>query len=217
MLAYLRFNNRDYEGHRIMNRLIIIGASGHGKVVADIAEKSGYSDIVFLDNNPKLITCAGYPVIGPDMMASELEGDLFIAIGNASIRERLMNREKGRQFPILIHPNAVIGKGVEIGEGSVIMAGAVINPGVNLGRGVIVNTCSSIDHDCEIDDYVHVSVGAHLCGTVKARKRAWIGAGAVIINNIDICSDCILGAGAVVTKNIEEAGVYIGVPAKRYR
>ena len=84
MLAYLRFNNRDYEGHRIMNRLIIIGASGHGKVVADIAEKSGYSDIVFLDNNPKLITCAGYPVIGPDMMASELEGDLFIAFSSGA-------------------------------------------------------------------------------------------------------------------------------------
>ena len=104
-----------------MNRLIIIGASGHGKVVADVAALNGYKDIIFLDNDPELKTCAGYPVLGPDTMTSELDGDVFVAVGNAEIRKRLMNREKSRSFPILIHPSAVLAKSAEVGAGSVVI------------------------------------------------------------------------------------------------
>ena len=198
-----------------MNKLIIIGASGHGKVVADIAALNGYKDIVFLDNDSSLSSCAGYPVLGPDTMTAELDGDVFAAVGNAETRQKLMEREAGRTFPILIHPNAVVAKGVEIGEGSVIMAGAVINPGARLGKGVIVNTSSSIDHDCVVGDYCHVSVGAHLSGTVVVGSGTWIGAGVTISNNVNICGDCMIGAGAVVIKDIDEPGTYIGVPARK--
>lgn len=199
-----------------MNRLIIIGASGHGKVVADIAEKCGYTDIVFLDNDPSVSSCAGYPVLGPDTMIPELEGDVFIAVGKAETRKKLMSRDAGRNFPVLIHPSAVVAEGVEIGEGSVIMAGAVINPGAKLGKGVIVNTSSSIDHDCVVGDYCHVSVGAHLSGTVVVGSGTWIGAGVTISNNVDICADCVIGAGAVVIKDITEPGTYVGVPARKH-
>lgn len=200
-----------------MERLIIVGASGHGKVIADIAKQCGYNDIVFLDNNSDIKMCAGYPVIGPDLMTSELEGDVFIAIGNAEVREKIMNREPERNYPVLIHPDAVISVDVNIGKGSVIMAGTVINSGAEIGIGVIVNTCSSIDHDCVVRDYSHVSVGSHLAGNVDIGKRTWIGAGATIINNIIICDDCMIGAGAVVIKNIYESGTYVGVPARRIR
>ena len=198
-----------------MNRLIIIGPSGHGKVVADIARLNGYKDIVFLDNNPELRECGGFSVLGPDSMASELDGELFIAVGNCSFREELMIRNMGRVFPILIHPSAVIAQSVSIGEGSVVMAGAVINSDAKLGKGVIVNTASSIDHDCIIGDYCHISVGSHLCGTVNVGDSVWIGAGATIINNVNICSGCIIGAGGVVVKDVFETGKYIGIPAKR--
>ena len=198
-------------------KLIIIGASGHGRVVADIARKSGYDEIVFLDNNSNLTTCAGYPVLGADSLASQLEGDLFVAIGNGKIRKEVMARECGRTFPTLIHPNAVIADDVELGCGCVVMAGAVINPGAKIGQGVIVNTCASVDHDCYVGDYVHVSVGAHLCGTVTVGENTWIGAGATVSNNISICKGCMLGAGAVVIRNICEPGTYVGVPVRRVK
>lgn len=197
-----------------MNRLIILGASGHGKVVADIAHLNGYNDIVFLDNNIEIKECLGYPVIGNDSAVDELEGDLFIAIGNSSIRKRLMNTYSNRFFPVLIHPSAVVAKDVVMNPGSVVMAGAVINSGTIIGKGVIINTCSSVDHDCIVSNYVHVAVGAHICGTVNIGSESWIGAGAIIKNNVYICENCLIGAGAVVVKNINSQGTYVGVPAK---
>lgn len=196
-------------------KLIIIGASGHGRVVADIAKKCGYDEIVFLDNNPNLSTCAGYPVLGTDAMVSKLEGDLFIAVGNGQVRKKLMKREGDRHFPVLIHPNAVVADDVEIGCGSVVMAGSVINPGSKIGKGTIINTCASVDHDCILGDFVHVSVGAHVAGTVTIGENTWIGAGATVSNNVNICGTCMIGAGAVVIKDIDESGTYVGVPARR--
>ena len=198
-----------------MNRLIIIGASGHGKVVADIAALNGYKDIVFLDNDPGIKTCAGHPVLGPDTMTSELDGDVFVAVGNAEIRKKLMERDMARSFPALIHPSAVIAESAEVGAGSVVMAGAVINPGARIGKGCIINTSSSVDHDCMVGDYVHISVGAHLSGTVVVGTGTWIGTGAIVSNNVNICGECMIGAGAVVIKDINEPGTYIGVPARK--
>lgn len=200
-----------------MNRLIIVGASGHGKVTADIAKQNGYTDIVFLDDDPLVKECAGYPVIGPVALATEMEGDIIVAIGNPVIRRELTERIKDRSFPVLIHPKAVVATDVVIGDGSVVMAGAVINPGAVIGKSCIVNTCSSVDHDCMLGDYCHISVGAHLCGTVNVGENTWIGAGAVVKNNITVCGDCMIGAGAVVVDNIGAAGTYVGVPARYMR
>ena len=198
-----------------MNRLIIIGASGHGKVVADIATLCGYDDIVFLDDDESVKKCAGWPVIGKSTEAPD--GEVFVAVGNAETRKRLMELYKERVQPILIHPSAVIAKGVEIGEGTVVMAGSVINPEARIGKGVIVNTSSSVDHDCVVEDFCHISVGAHLSGTVVVGTRTWIGTGAIVSNNINICGGCIIGAGAVVIKDIDEPGTYVGVPAKKVK
>ena len=192
-------------------RLIIIGASGHGRVVADIAKLNGYKDIVFLDDDESIKECAGYPVIGNSKEAPE--GEVFIAIGNAKIRKRLTGIYKDRHRPVLIHPNAVVADGVQIGSGSVVMAGAVINPGTSIGSGCIINTCSSVDHDCIISDYVHVAVGAHLSGTITVGECTWIGAGVTISNNTKICSEAVIGAGAVVIKDIDKPGIYYGLPA----
>lgn len=198
-----------------MKTLIIIGASGHGRVVADIAERNGYGDIVFLDDDEQVKTCGGYPVVGRSTEAPA--GELFVAIGNASVRKRLQLLYRDRIQPVLIHPDAVVARNVTLGAGTVVMAGAVINPGARIGSGVIVNTCSSIDHDCILGDYVHVSVGAHLCGTVTIGNETWVGAGAIVSNNVVVCGGCMIGAGAVVVKSIEEAGTYIGVPARIMR
>lgn len=198
-----------------MKLLIIIGASGHGKVVADIAKKNGYEKVVFLDDNQSLTACNGYPVVGNSNDAEKFEADMIVAIGNASIRQKLQERLEAanKKVVTLIHPDAVIAENVSIGAGTVIMAGAVINSGSVVGKGCIINTCSSVDHDCIVEDYAHISVGSHLAGTVTIGKRTWVGIGAVVSNNLKITNDCMIGAGAVVVKNISERGTYKGVPA----
>lgn len=200
-----------------MRKLAIIGASGHGKVVADIARKNGYKEIVFLDDDESIHECGGYPVIGKSSEAGTIYADIIVGIGNAGIRKRIQESVPEEKLVTLIHPDAVIAEDVAIGAGTVVMAGAVINSGARIGKGCIINTCSSVDHDCKVGDYVHISVGSHLCGTVSVGSGTWIGAGATVSNNISICPDCMIGAGAVIVKNIDSAGTYMGVPARRIR
>ena len=197
----------------VLKKLIIIGASGHGKVIADIAVKNDYDNIFFLDDNEEIKECAGFPVIGRTNDAKKMAGDKIVAIGNAKIREKLQSELDN--VITLIHPGAIISRRVRIGIGSVVMAGAVINSDVVIGKGCIINTGSSVDHDCRIGNYAHVSVGSHVAGTVEIGDGTWIGAGVTISNNISICSGCLIGAGATVVKDIKEAGTYIGVPARK--
>lgn len=195
-----------------MNRLIIIGASGHGKVVADIALLNGYHSIHFLDDDESIKECGGFPVVGKSSDALLMDGDKIVAIGNSEIRQRI----QAELDPVtLIHPNAVIGRNVQIGKGTVIMAGVIINPDTKIGNGCIINTGSSVDHDCELGDYVHISVGAHICGGVSIGEKTWIGAGAIVNNYHSICGGCMIGSGSVVVKDIIDAGTYIGVPAMK--
>lgn len=200
-----------------MKTLGIIGASGHGKVVADIAKKKGYEEIVFFDDNQEVRHCGVYPVIGVTQDIFQHNCDAFVAIGNPSVRSRLMEQleQSKKKLPVLVHPNAVVAEDVKVGIGTVIVAGAVVNPGAKIGKGCIINTCSSVDHDCIIGDYVHVSVGAHVAGTVQIGHHTWVGAGAIVSNNVNICANCMVGAGAVVCKDIVEEGTYIGVPARK--
>lgn len=202
-----------------MDRLIIIGAGGHGKVLCDIAEKSKkYASIAFLDDNAEGERL-GYPIVGRSCDAEKYVADseFIVAIGSTPTRGRIMDKLSalGARFATLVHPSAVIGKGVVIGEGTAIMAGVIINPSAKVGRGCIVNTQSSIDHDCEIGELAHIAVGVCIAGESKIGARTWVGAGATVSNCLSVCADCMIGAGAVVVKDITEAGTYIGVPAKK--
>lgn len=212
--------------NREMKGLLIAGASGHGKVIADIATKSKqYETILFLDDDKNIHEVMSFPVIGtiiPDMELfvqwfghSNIE--IIIAIGNSQIRmkKQQMFEKIGMRIATLIHPSAVIGQNVVIGAGTTVMANTVINSGTKIGKGCIINTMSSVDHDNLIEDYVHISVGSHLAGTVSVGSHTWIGIGAIVSNNIKICEHCMIGAGAVVVKNILQKGVYIGIPARQ--
>ena len=196
-------------------KLTILGASGHGKVVADIARFNGYDEIQFIDDDVSRSDCAGYPVVGNTDMAEGVDGDFFIAIGNPDIRQRLAKRFAHKSFPVLVHPAATIAQTASLGQGTVIMAGAVVNPYAIVGGFCIVKTCASVDHDCVVGDFCHVAVGAHVCGTVRIGERTWVGAGATIINNLIVCAGCTIGAGAVVIRDIFERGTYAGVPVTR--
>ena len=192
--------------------IYILGAGGHGRVVAEIASLLGYN-IKFLDD----FISSDERIIGKiSDYVKYINGNLFIiAIGNNKLRKKLFSEliESGAEIATLIHPNAVISERTSVGKGSVIMAGAVVNTGCIIGDGCIVNTCSSVDHDCVVSDFTHISVGAHLAGNVRIGEESFVCAGATVINNISICEKCTIGAGAVVIKDITESGTYIGVPA----
>jgi sugar O-acyltransferase (sialic acid O-acetyltransferase NeuD family) len=202
------------------DKLIIIGASGHGKVAADIAIKMNkWQNIAFLDDDATIKASMGLEVIGKttDAFTYKDEADFFVAIGSNATREKIQERliEEGLNLVSIIHPSAVIGTDVEIDIGTVAMAGVVINSSSRIGKGCIINTSCSLDHDTLLEDYVHISPGVNMAGTVKVGKGSWIGIGSVVNNNVNICSGCKVGAGAVVVKDITEPGTYVGVPVRR--
>ena len=198
-----------------MNRLVIVGAGGHGKVIADIAMKLGYTDICFVDDHAEG-TRLSFPVIGT---SAELEAlndgttDFVIGIGSNAVRKKVAESHRVN-WVTLIHPSAQIAADVAIGTGTVIMAGAVVNVSAVIGAHCIINTGAIVEHDNVMGDYVHLSPSAALGGTVRVDELSHIGIGAVVRNNINICRECTVGAGAAVVKNIERSGVYVGVPAK---
>ena len=201
-------------------RVIVIGASGHGKVVADIVLKSGDTLIGFLDDNETLpATVAGIPLLGKiDDYAKYPDAAFVIAIGNPAVREKIACRLDGVHWYTAVHPCAVVSAlDMQIGDGSVVMANAVINPSAHIGQHCIINTAAVVEHDNQIGDFAHISVGAKLGGTVSIGDRTWIGIGATVNNNLFICNRCTIGAGAVVIKDIKESGTYVGVPARKIK
>lgn len=211
--GYKQLNDSTVVNH---SGLLILGAGGHGRVVADIASLV-YDEICFIDDNRKAEGYKNIPVVGDSSYAilQRDRYDAFVAIGDSRTREKLNLKYKsnGVKLVSLVHPDACIATGVEIGNGTVIMAGAVVNCGTKIGDGVILNTGATVDHDNRIGDYSHISVGSHLAGTVTVGEHTWIGAGSVISNNLCICDNCMVGAGAVVVKDITEPGTYLGIPA----
>ncbi|NUU75303.1 acetyltransferase [Paenibacillus xylanilyticus] len=201
------------------SKLLIIGAGGHGKVVAEIAMKMNrWSEIAFLDNNESKRSSLKFEVIGKsdDAFRYICGYDLFVAIGDNRIREELQEKleKAGASIPVLVHPQSIIGNDVSIGMGTVLMAGVIINCCSKVGKGCIVNTGATIDHDNVIEDFVHLSPGTHIAGNVRIGKGTWIGIGGLVSNNVSIITRSIIGAGAVVVKDINTAGTYVGVPAR---
>lgn len=202
--------------HMNSKTLIIIGASGHGKVIADIAIACGYKIKGFLDDDKSKKECYGYQVLGGTDAIDEFSDCVFIiAIGSNKIRKDIVKKHENLKFAVLIHPSAMVSPTVQIKEGTVIMPKVVINAATTIGSHSIINTASVVEHDCEVGNYVHVSPNATICGTCRIGDSVWIGAGSTVINNIKIVSDAIIGAGTVVVKDVVEKGTYVGVPVRR--
>ena len=199
------------------NKLVIIGAGGHGKVCSEIASLNGFRHIIFLDDSAeKSAVTAGKT----DEFTKYIEDHcFFVALGSNQLRQTFAESiiNAGGELVSLIHPGSTISPSAVIRPGAVVMAGVVINADAEIGKCAIVNTASSLDHDNVLSDYTHIGVGAHLAGTVHIGERTFIGAGVTIINNISVCGDCVVGAGATVIKNITQPGTYVGVPAKRIK
>jgi sugar O-acyltransferase (sialic acid O-acetyltransferase NeuD family) len=203
-----------------MKRLAILGASGHGKVVAEAAELSGWSEVVFFDDAwPECSVNSAWPVVGKTIhllaCLDQFEG-VVVAIGDNAIRlgKLIMLRDHGAILSSIVHPQAVVSRYANIGAGSVVCAGAVVSVDACIGLGAILNTGCSVDHDCLLADAVHVSPGARLAGGVNVEQCVWIGMGSVVKQLLTVGADSIVGAGAVVLKNVLKNTVVKGVPAK---
>ncbi len=201
-----------------MRDVIIIGAGGHARVIADIVRCRGDRVLGFLDDFAQE-GIGEIPVLGAVKSYANYPGACFIVgIGNAAVRRKVAESMEGVAWYTAIHPAAVVSDmNVSIGPGTAVMAGAVINPGAAIGEHCILNTAAVVEHDNRIGDFAHISVGAKLAGTVTVGEDTWVGIGAVVSNNVSICGGCFIGAGAVVVKSITEPGTYVGVPARRMK
>ena len=204
-----------------MGCLFIIGAGGHGLVVAEAAlAASTWDQIVFLDDHIEAgFEIGAFSVIGPvSQLAKESSGNdqFVVAIGDNRTRVSLLTKamSDGFRSAIIIHPSAVVSISAEIGVGSVILANSVINARATIGIGAIVNTSASIDHDCKLGQGVHVSPGAHLAGGVHVGDLSWIGIGATANPNVKIGSSTIVGASAAVVEDVQDCEIVKGVPAR---
>jgi sugar O-acyltransferase (sialic acid O-acetyltransferase NeuD family) len=194
--------------------IAIFGAGGHGRVVADIAERCGYNTVVFLDSRwPGRETNLHWNVIGTDFAAAPAGFDRFVAIGGNQARLAMLGAP-GAEWPVLIDPSATVSRHALLGAGTVAMAGVVINAGARLGRGVIANSGCTIDHDCVLGDGVHVSPGAHLAGGVSVGAASWIGIGACVRETIKIGEGAMVAAGAAVIADVPSGAKVMGVPAR---
>lgn len=205
----------------MQHKVIVLGAGGQAKVIANIIINSNDLLLGFLDDNKEKNTniISDYKVIGKfddciEIQHKNTDIEFIIAIGDNRARMKIAQKYN-LSYYTAVHPNAVIGMNTKIKEGTVIMANAVINPDTAIGRHCIINTGVIVEHDNKIGDFVHLSPNATLAGTVQVGCRTHIGVGATVRNNINIGSDIVIGAGAVVVKDIENAGTYIGVPAKK--
>lgn len=203
-----------------MGKLLILGAGGHGKVVAEIAEyMNKWNEISFLDDNLDLKEVNGHKVIGAisDYKQHRHKYEYaFVAIGNNKLRLSLIEELIKNEFeiPILIHPFTAVSNKVKIDIGTVVVAGAIINTNTSIGKGCIINTTSSVDHDCVVGDGVHISSGANIGGTTTIGKHSWISIGSSVINNINIGENVLVASGASVISDIKDSVLVGGVPAK---
>lgn len=201
-----------------MEKLLIIGASGHGRVVGEIASLSeSWGDIVFSDDNNASVE--GFRTIGTTSTLENYIEDYsyaFVAIGDNHIRINFLEVLKriGYKIPTLIHPRSIISRSANLGPGTVVMAGAIINPGCTVGSGCILNTGCTVDHDCILGDGVHISPGAHLAGNVHVSACSWVCVGASIINNKKIGVNSIVAAGSAVITDVPDNVLMAGTPAK---
>lgn len=203
-----------------MKRLAILGASGHGKVVADTAECCGWQTIEFFDDAwPKLQHNGPWAVVGNTAALREcldrFDG-VIVAIGDNAVRysKLLELQAAGAHLCSLVHPAATVSRHAVLEKGSVVFAQAVINVGVRIGLGSVLNTGCSVDHDCVLGAAVHVSPGARLAGGVCVGDLSWVGIGASVRQLIRIGARVVVGAGAAVTTDVADALTVVGVPAR---
>ena len=211
--------------HTKTRNILILGAGGHGIVVADIIQHMAEKNIKirsFLDDNIELHgkSISGYTVLGGDERMKEYPDDaVVIAVGNNQIRRNIVQKwtKSNLRYFTAIHPGSIISPSAQIGEGVMICAGAVVNPEARIGNHVILNTSCSVDHHNVIRDFAHIAPGVHLGGEVVVGEGALVGLGSSVMPRVKIGEWAKVGVGSVVRKDVPPYTVVAGNPARVIR
>lgn len=192
---------------------LLLGAGGHARVLVSTIEALGHDLLGVFDSNSKIKSLDRAPNLGEYNAAIEPKAKVLLAIGDNKLRQNLARRIQ-HKFGRLTHPSAFVDRMVTIGEGTQILHGAIVNRGTVLGKHCILNTASSVDHECQLADFIHIAPKATLCGGVIIGEGTLVGAAATILPNIKIGKNVSIGAGAVITKDIPDNATVVGVPGK---
>lgn len=198
----------------MIKTLSILGIGGHAKVVIDSAKLNGFDVDCLYDDDPLKINSFFFDVKIKGPIDNKVIGNSIFAIGNNKIRKKLSDIVYKANWVTIIHPSAIISRDVEIGEGTIIMAGVVIQAGTKVGKHCIINTSSCLDHDCKIGNFVHVAPNCGLAGSVSVEDGTFIGIGTSIIPNKNIGKWSTVGAGSVVINDLPDFCTAVGLPAR---
>jgi sugar O-acyltransferase (sialic acid O-acetyltransferase NeuD family) len=206
-------------------RLLILGAGGHGRAVADLAHACGFTVAGFTDRSPSA-GGPGAPVLGTDaelaalIRPQQIHGGV-VGVGNTALARRgqlyEVLRIAGVPRPALVHPRAVASPSAEVGAGSVVFAGCVLGSGVRIGVNAVLYSGVIVEHECTIGDHAYLSPGVVFSGQVTIERGAFLGAGAVVLPGVRIGENAVVAAGAVVTENVAPGQTVMGVPARPAR
>lgn len=196
-------------------RLLVVGAGGHGRSVAEAAELSGQFSVVgFLDDSlPAGETVLDLPVLGPvaSMTHQRAAADhTIVAIGNNAVRQELMLQliEAGFDFAVVVHPRAIVAPSAVLGKGSAVMAGAILGTEARLGVGSIVNSGAVVDHHATVEDFGHLGVNASMAGGTVLGRGAWMQAGAALGYGVKISPGVVLSPGEARHCGIQVTNAY---------
>jgi sugar O-acyltransferase (sialic acid O-acetyltransferase NeuD family) len=202
-------------------RILLLGAGGHGKAMADLLLADGRYEVAgFVDAAPKASQVLGLPVLGDESLfvALACQGITLAhaAVGDNAQRLAAAGRLRVARFalPSLIHPAALIGHGARVAEGAAILARAVIGPEAEIGALALINTGAIVEHDCVVEEAAHIGPGAVLAGGVRIGAGVLIGAGAVVRPGVVIGAGAVVGAGAAVVEDVAPGARVAGVPAR---
>lgn len=201
-----------------MTRVVVFGAGGHGRVVADAALCAGWEVLGFLDDQRPVgqDVSLGRVLGGRGWWRENQDVAIALAIGDNAIRRQLAEEleAEGLQLATVVHPSAVVSRAAQLGPGVVVLALAVINAGAHVERGAIVNSAAVVEHDVRVERFAHVSPHATLAGAARLGELSQLGAGACVLPGVCVGSRCLVGAGAVVTRDVPSNSVCMGVPAR---
>jgi sugar O-acyltransferase (sialic acid O-acetyltransferase NeuD family) len=199
-------------------KIILVGYSGHGLVVADTALENnlnviGYTEKSINEANPFMFEYLGNE-LNPDFKGWDLNVSFILGIGDNLLREKIYNHilKKGKKVISLINSSSSISSFALIGDGVFVNRNVTINAFAKIGSNVILNTGCIVEHECDIQDNVHIAPGAILAGNVKVGSGSFIGANSVIKQGVEIGKNVIVGAGTVVLNDISDGNKIVGNP-----
>lgn len=209
-----------------MDKIILIGAGGHAKSVAEVIKYASSSYIIdgLIDlEAPKDKCWDNIDYLGSDETAPDIAGkNVHVSVGmikDLKIREKIYQfyKVKGAEFPVICSQHAFVSTDAEIGEGSIIMHQAFVNAGASIGVNCIFNTKSTVEHDVKIGDHCHAGPGATINADCTIGNNVFISSNVTITRGVKIGKNCIIGAGSVIIKDVEDNSVVFGVPGKFQR